>query len=238
MTRMLAIAGREWKSYFFAPSGYIITGLFLMMTGVIFIVRTFAQGQPASMRSVFEYGTWMLLFVGPAISMRAISEEKRLGTIEMLLSAPVSERQVIFGKFLAAMAFLIVMLGATLAYVIALELHGRPDYGELLCGYLGMLLVGGAYLASGVLASTLTTSQVVAFLMTVFFWIGLSVGAKWLPAYLPEPWSTVAFALDPDPRLRDFAIGLIDTSNVVYFGSLIALFLTSAIRTLDARRWP
>jgi ABC-2 type transport system permease protein len=237
MTRTLTLAGRELRSYFLSPAGYIIIGLFLLICGVIFIVRSFDQGQPASLRAVFEYGTWMLLFVCPAISMRAIAEERRLGTFEMLMTCPVGETQVILGKFLAAIAFLLLMLAPTIVHVIALEMHGRPDYGELLCGYLGMVLIGAAYLSSGMLASTLTTSQVVAFLVTLFFWIGLSVGAKLIPPYVPEPFATAAFAADPDPRLRDFAIGLIDSSNIVYFVSLTALFLIASVASLTARRW-
>lgn len=237
MNRMVALAGRELRSYFLAPAGYVIIALFLLISGVIFIVRSFDQGQPASMRPVFEWGTWMLMFICPAISMRLISEEKRLGTFEMLMTCPVSETQVVLGKYFGAAIFLLLMLLSTAVYVIALEMYGRPDYGELLCGYLGMALAGGTFLASGLLASTLTNSQVVAFLVTLFFWIGLSVAAKFLPAYVIEPWASVSYAADPDPRLRDFAIGLIDTSNVVYFVSIIGLFLMAAARTLEARRW-
>lgn len=237
MRRMLALAGRELRSFFLAPAGYIVIALFLVMSGVVFIVRAFDSGQPASMRPVFEWGTWMLLFVCPAISMRSISEERRMGTFEMLMTCPVTETQVILGKFVATIMFLAMMLVPTAVQVVALEQFGRPDYGELLCGYLGMLLVGGAYLASGILASTLTTSQLVAFLLTLFFWVGLSAAAKIAPGYLPEPWSTAAFAADPDPRLRDFAIGLIDTSNIVYFISLMALFLIAAVQSLQVRRW-
>jgi ABC-2 type transport system permease protein len=179
----------------------------------------------------------MLMFICPAISMRAISEERRLGTFEMLMTSPINEAEVILGKFIAAVGFLILMLLPTLAHAGLLELYGRPDYGELLCGYLGMTLAGMAYLSSGILASTLTTSQVVAFLATLFFWLGLSIGAKMLPQYLHEPWATAAFAADPDPRLRDFAIGLIDSSNVIYFLSLTGLFLMASVRALEVRRW-
>ena len=124
MNRVFALAGRELRSYFLAPAGYIIIALFLLMSGVIFIVRSFDQGQPASLRPVFEWGTWMLLFICPAMSMRAISEERRLGTFEMLMTCPVSETQVLLGKFLAAMVFLLIILASTTVYVIALELHG------------------------------------------------------------------------------------------------------------------
>jgi len=237
LSRVLALTGRELRSYFLSPVGYIVTALFLVMTGLIFMRYTFDQGQPASLRPVFELGTWMLLFVCPAITMRAISEERRLGTFEMLMTCPISETEVILAKFIAAMGFLVLMLVPTFVHVLLLELYGRPDYGELFCGYLGMLLAGMAYMSSGMLASTLTTSQVVAFLVTLFFWLALSIGAKFLPQYLHEPWATAAFAADPDPRLRDFAIGLIDSSNVIYFVSLTALFLIAAIQTLEARRW-
>lgn len=237
MNRMMALAGRDLKSYFFSPVGYIITALFMLLVSLIFMRYTLNQGQPASLRPVFELGTWLLLFVCPAISMRAISEERRLGTFEMLMTAPVSETEVILGKFLAAVGFLLLMLVPTLVHVAVLERHGRPDYGELLCGYLGMMLAGAAYLSSGILASTFTTSQVVAFLVTLFFWLGLSIGAKLLPNYLHEPWATAAYAADPDPRLRDFAIGLIDSSNLVYFLSLTMLFLVASVRSLQTRRW-
>jgi ABC-2 type transport system permease protein len=232
-----AIVGREVRSNFLSPVGYIVAALFALATGLIFLARTFEQGQPTTLRLVFEWGTWLLLFVCPAISMRAIAEEKRMGTWEMLMSCPISERGIVIGKFLGGMAFLAMILLPTVALVIALERYGRPDYGEVACGYLGLLLAGAAYLASGLLASALTTSQIIAFLLTLFFWLGLSLSAKLLPAYLPGRWADVAFAADPDPRLRDFAIGLLDTSNVVFFVTLTLLFLIAATRVLAAGRW-
>lgn len=238
MNRIRAIASRELRASFLSPAGYIIVFLFMLMAGLIFMVRTFEQGQPASMRAVFELGTWLLLFLCPAITMRAIAEEHRLGTFEMLMTCPVSETEVIAGKFLAAMGFLAIMLVPTVIFVFVLERYGRPDYGELFCGYLGMLLAGAAYLASGILASTLSTSQVVAFLVPLFFWLLLSIGAKYVPQYLGEPWAGAAFAFDPDPRLRDFAIGLIDSSNVIYFTSIATVCLILAVRSLSARRIP
>jgi ABC-2 type transport system permease protein len=232
-----AIVGRELRASFLSPVGYIIAALFALLTGIVFVSRAFDQGQPASLRSVFEWGAWLLLLVCPAISMRAIAEEKRMGTYEMLMSCPVSERGIILGKFIGGMIFLIVILLPTIVHVLALERYGRPDYGEIACGYLGLLLAGAAYLASGLLASALTNSQVVAFLLTIFFWLGLSLATKLLPGYLPPRWADVAFTADPDPRLRDFAIGLIDTSNVAFFVSLTLLFLFAATRSLQAGRW-
>ena len=236
MSRILAIAGRDLRAYLLSPAGYIIAALFLLFVGCFFIRDTFSQGQPASLRPVFERGIWALLLICPAISMRAISEERRLGTYEVLMTCPVSETEVILGKFAAGMALLAVILAPTVLHVLALELYGRPDYGELLSGYLGMLLAGSAYLASGILVSTLTNSQVVALLVTVFGWLFLSVGAKVLPGYLPEPWAHRVLAVDPDGRLKDFALGLIDTSNVVYFLSIAVVFLVVAVKSLEVRK--
>ncbi len=237
MSAVCAIIGREVRANFLSPVGYLVAAIFAAITGIIFLARTFDQGQPASMRLVFEWGTWLLMFVCPAISMRMIAEEKRLGTWEMLSSCPVSERGIVLGKFMGGMLFLAIILLPTASLVVALEFYGRPDYGEIACGYLGLLLAGAAYLASGLLASALAASQIIAFLVTLFFWLGLSLSAKLLPAYLPGRWADVAFAADPDPRLRDFAIGLLDTSNVVFFVTLTALFLVAATRVLAAGRW-
>lgn len=235
--QVFVIASRELRAYFLSPAGYIIIALFLLVTGGVFYFGAFASGEIASMRPVFGMGTWLLAFIAPAVTMRLISEELRLGTMEMLMTCPVREVEVILGKFLGAMGLLLLMLLPTAAFVLALEMYGRPDYGELLCGYLGLLLAGTAYLASGVLASTLTSSQPVAFLLALFFWLALGIGAKIVPGHIGEEWVGVVFAIDPDVRLRDFTIGLIDTSNVVYFLSFAAVFLVLAVVSLQARRW-
>ncbi len=236
MMRTLAIARRDFASYFLTPTGYVVTALFLLFTGIMFLAG-FQAGATATMRPVFEYGAWALLFVGPAISMRMVSEELRSGTAEMLLTSPVSELTVIFGKFLAGVLFLIVMLLPSGVYVWALEMYGRPDYGELAAGYIGVVCAGMAYLASGLFASTLSSSQLVAFMVAVFFWLVLSIGSKMLPAYLPEEWARLVANLDPDARLRDFAIGLIDTANIAFFAGLTIFFLAAAGKSLEARRW-
>ncbi len=237
MSAMTAIVSREVRSNFLSPAGYLVAALFAAITGLIFMARTFELGQPATMRMVFELGTWLLLFVCPAISMRMIAEEKRVGTWEMLASCPISDRGIVLGKFIGGMVFLAIILLPCAVQVVALERFGRPDYGEIACGYLGLLLAGGAYLASGLLASALTSVQAIAFIGTVFFWLAFSIGAKLLPAYLPARWADLVFLLDPDPRLRDFAIGLFDTSNVVYFITLTLLFLIAATRIIGAGRW-
>ncbi|TVQ55180.1 MAG: hypothetical protein EA377_03895 [Phycisphaerales bacterium] len=236
MNRTLAIAGRELRAYFLTPGGYIIIALFLLITGGVFVFAGFGSGEVASMRTVFGLGTWLLTFVAPAITMRLFAEEFRLGTFEALMTSPVREIEVVLGKFLGATGMLIAILAPTLIYVIALEVYGRPDYGEIACGYLGLMLAGTAYLACGTLASTLTNSQTVAFLMALFFWLVLGIGTKLLPQHLEDPWSRIVFLLDPDVRLRDFTIGLLDTANVVFFLTVAAFFLVAAVFSLNVRR--
>lgn len=233
----LTIASRELRAYYLTPGGYIIAALFLLICGGVFFFVGFAPGEIASMRSVFGLGTWMLAFIAPAVTMRLFSEEFRLGTLEMLMTSPVREAEVVLGKYLGALGFLLLMLVPTLVFVLALEIYGRPDYGEMATGYLGLILAGSAYLASGLLASTLTASQPVAFLLAFFFWMVLGLGTKILPAHVSDQWATIVFALDPETRLRDFTIGLVDTSNVVYFVSLAAVFLVAATLSVQARRW-
>jgi ABC-2 type transport system permease protein len=267
MSATLAIARRELLAYVLSPVGYIITALFLFFTSLVYFGAApllmgagFSQGQPASLRLFFQIGVWVLFVIGPAISMRTISEELRLGTLETLLTAPISETQIILGKFFGSLGFLVLMLLPTVLFVFALELYGRPDYGELFCGYLGLLLIGAAYLASGMLISTLTSSQVLAYIATIFFWLILLLATMVLPylatlaeglAGRPENSALLETLLgwlqgaarflaagNPRARVLDFVNGLVDTFNIVYFLSFTILFLVASIRALGARRWP
>jgi ABC-2 type transport system permease protein len=239
----LAIAGRELRAYFLSPGGYVVAALFMLVNGWFFVRHVFSQGDMASLRPIFAFSMVVFALVCPAVTMRTISEELRLGTIETLMTCPVRATEVILGKFTAALGFVVLLLSPTVLFVLALEMYGRPDYGELLCGYLGLILAASAFCASGILASTLTPNQLVAYLVTVFFWIILILAAKGLPQtdILPiewrEDWSTVLSALDPDLRLRDFTIGLIDSANVVYFCSVTLVLLIASVKSLDARRW-
>ena len=265
MTPILAITRRELGTFLRTPSGYVITALFLFFTAFVYFVAApllvgsgFSQGQPASMHLFFQIGIWVFFVIGPAISMRAVSEELRSGTLETLMTAPVGEFQIILGKFFGAMAFLAIMLAPTLLFVFALELHGRPDYGELLCGYLGLLLVGSAYLASGILASTMTSSQVLAYITTIFLWMILLLATRALPQAAAmivvaadqsgtDPgtfgtWlasmSKLLAAGDPVRRAVVFVDGLADSFSIVYFLTLTSVLLAVAARFLGLRRWP
>lgn len=243
MTALLAITGRELRAFFLTPGGYVVAALFMLANGWFFVRHVFGPGEMATLRPVFAFGMVIFILMCPAITMRMISEELRLGTIETLMTAPVTEAQVILGKFAAALLFLALLLAPTALFVVALERYGRPDYGELMCGYLGLVLAASLFLASGILASTLTANQVVAYLITVFFWLLLILLTRGLPQtdLLPAAWrdgaAAALAAVDPDRRMRDFSIGLVDTANVVYFASASAVLLVAAILALGARRW-
>ncbi len=243
MSQMFAIAGRELRAYFLSPGGYVVAALFILAEGWFFMLYVFGQGETATLRPIFALSMLLFALLCPAVTMRMISEELRLGTIELLLTSPASATAVILGKFIGALGFFVLLLSPTLVFVAALEIYGLPDYGELLCGYLGLILAGCAFLASGLLASTLTANQVVAYLITVFFWIIFILSTKGLPqaellpAQWQESWSDILFALDPDLRLKDFTIGLLDTANVVYFCSVTVVLLVASVGSLDARRW-
>ncbi len=236
MRQTLAVGTRELRSYLYSPAGYIIITLFLVFVGLLFAYGVMVQGQPATLRIVFDWITLALFVLCPAIAMRTISEELRTGTFEALMTAPVSETTVILGKFFGSALFLLLTLVPTTLYIVALEMYGRPDYGEILCGYLGVVLAGGVCLAGGILASTLSSSQVLALLLSWFFWAGLFLATLLLPSRVNERWADIVIALNPVLRLNDFAIGLVDTSNVIYFLSLTVLFLIAAVKSLQVRR--
>jgi len=243
VSAVLAIAGRELRAFFLTPGGYVIAALYMLVNGWLFVRYVFNPGELATLRPVFTFSMLAFMLICPAVTMRMISEELRLGTIETLLTSPVRSADIIFGKYLAALGFLALLLVPTLVFVVALEIYGRPDYGELACGYLGVLLAGSVYLASGILASTLTASQVVAYLITVLFWIIVLLGTKGvlqtdvLPVAWQERVGDVVLAADPTTRLIDFAIGLFDSAHVVYFGSLTLVLLIGSVGLLESRRW-
>jgi len=267
LTVLLAIARRELASLLLSPAGWFIVSLFLFFVGgVSFMLAPhllgtgFRQGQPATLRLFFETATWVFLVIAPALTMRSIAEETRQGTLELLLSAPIREHQIILGKFFGALGFLVVMLLPTLLYVIPLEWYGEPDYGELACGYGGLLLSGAACLASGLLASTVTASQVLAYMLSVFLWLLVLLVTIGTPA-LGQALADLAPADDPGALVsrlagwvtavgdfveagnplraqHSFTIGLVDSFGIAFFSAWCAAFLGASIHLLALRRWP
>ncbi|MBL9149659.1 MAG: Gldg family protein [Phycisphaerae bacterium] len=225
----LAIAKRELLATFATPAGYVTVGLVATLLCAIFVAATFRTGEPATLRAVLLAAAWTLLAASPAIAMRSFSDEFRQGTWETLIAAPIRPWQAVVGKFLACAIFLVVVLAIPVAATGAvLELHANPDWGEIGTGFAGLVLAGSAFIAMGILASTLTSNQLVAFLVPVFVLFALTLGSRALAAALPAEWAPAAFAAEPLRRVEDFILGLVDTSNVVYFVAITVASLVLA----------
>jgi len=237
MNRAMAIARREFSSYFYSPIAYVVIIAFLLASGAAFY-RDFEPGQVAAMRSTLDWMVWFLVVIVPVLSMGLLAQEWSSGTIETLMTAPVGEPDVVIGKFLGSLGFLLVLLAPTLLYVVMLAIYGRPDIGPIFSGYLGIVLVGALFISIGLFCSSLTRSQVVAavsaaailFLVTIIpWWLGTR-------ATLTGFWRTVADQA-VFRRYTDFSKGVIDTGNLVFFVAATAVFLFLTTKVLESRRW-
>lgn len=235
MKNILTLTEKELRTYFTSPLAYVVTAVFLVVTGVFFAGILIGSRQ-ATMEYTFQNMAIILLLVSPVLAMRLLAEEQRSGTIELLLTSPVRDIEVVLGKFLASVALLIVMLGFTLYYVLLLTRFGSPDPGPIVSGYLGMILAGAAFLSIGLLASSLTANQVVAAFLTIAILLVLWV-LEALSSIFSSSASNVLTYLSLSKHLTDFPKGVIDTKDVVYFLTLIASCLFLAIRSLETRRW-
>lgn len=232
-----AIAKREYAGFFRLPLGWVVMALFLCLSGFVFGARSLEPGTPASMREFFSLWWGLMIVIAPAISMRLLADEYRGGTIEPLMAAPVGETALVAGKFAAAVAYLVTALVPTLGYAGLLMLLARVDPGPIVAGYAGVVLLGVYYLAVGTFVSSLTSNQTLAFLGTLFMLLGVEIGAGLLAGLAPEPVDGWLLGLSANQRLIDFARGLIEPGNVVFFLAASVWFLSLAVAALKARRW-
>lgn len=234
--RIRAVAAREIRSAFVTANAWIVLALAGVVAAVAFFGAEFDAGRPATLRSAILAAGWALLATAPAISMRSFSEEFRLKTWETLFGSPLSAWEMVVGKTLASIALVAASLAPLLVLLVPLEIYAAPDYGEIGCGLLGLLLAGSAAAALGVAVSTFTASQTVAFLGAFFLWLGIVAGARILTATVPLEWAPAVNALDPLKRLEGFALGLFDTSAIAYFLALIAIGIAVATVSLERFR--
>lgn len=227
---------KELAGYFSSPIAYIYMVTFLVFIGWFFFRGFFLVGQ-ASMRSFFELVPWVFLFFIPAISMRAWSEEKKAGTLDFLLTFPVRDWEVILGKFLASIFLLVLTLLGTIPLALIVMLLGNPDLGAIFSGYLGLVLLGAAFMSIGFLMSSLTQNQIVAFILSVvvcFFSYILSQGVMLYS--LPSWMAPVLSVLSVGAHFDSVSKGVIDLSDFIYYGSFIGFFLFLNGQVLDWRR--
>lgn len=235
MKNILTIAGRQFKSYFNGPVAYIVICLVLFTLGFFFWKTFFLQGI-ASAREMFRWLGLILVFAIPALTMGLIAEEKRTGTIELLITMPVTEAQVILGKFVGVLGLFGVLLLLTLPYPLSVASLGSLDWGPVIGGYLGLFLQGSAILAVGLMASSWTNNQLIALFvalaLSVLFW----VLDKFLPL-LPTAAASVLEWLSFDYHFQSMSRGVIDLRDILFFGSVTLVALGLAFRALESRRW-
>jgi ABC-2 type transport system permease protein len=237
MSRSIVIAKREFASYLFSPIAYVAITLFLLVAGFLFR-KDFEPGQPAVMRTIFDWMVWLLVFIVPLMCMGLIAQEWATGTIETLMTAPVGETDVVLGKFLGSLSLFVLMIAPTLLYVVLLRIYARPDFGPIFSGYLGILLVGALFIAIGLFCSSLTRSQIVAAVTTSAILFVVTILPWWVggEATLAGFWRSVADQ-SVFRRYTDFSKGVIDVGNLVFFIAATAVFLFLTVKVLESRRW-
>jgi ABC-2 type transport system permease protein len=252
MRNILAIAGKELRGYFASPIAYIVIGAFALLFGYFFYAAVaffnrqsmqMSMGMGGSMNinemlvtPVFVNATVMMLFLLPAITMRTYSEEKRSGTIELLLTSPITDTEIILGKFLGAMGLYASMLAVTLIHVALLFWFGNPEWKPIASAYVGLLLMGGCFIAVGLLISSLTKNQIVAGVVTFAVFLMLWV-INWIGVFVGPTAQAILSHLSITDHFDDFSRGVIDTKHVVYYISFISLGLFLTAKSVDTERW-
>jgi ABC-2 type transport system permease protein len=235
MSNTWAVAIRELRSYFLSPLAYLVTALFLIGAGLLFAL-ILETGREASLRGVMSNISVIFLIVVPMISMRLLAEEMRTGTVELLLTSPVHEWQIVTGKFLGGVLLLLVMVGLTLVYAVFLFLWGNPDRGPIGAGYLGIILQASAFLAVGLWASSLTENQIVAAVLSFIFllvlWLSDNLGQT-----LPSPVGTIVSYTSVITHFQEFPQGVINLKDVVFYLTMIVAGLVLSTLSLQSRRY-
>ena len=232
----LAIAWKEIQAYFTSPIGFIVALVYLALTG-FFFVRSISGTLPEASVELYIVATaWIMVPLGPALTMGLLAEEQKLGTIELLLTAPVKDWEVVLGKFLASLSFFLVTLTMTLFYVLLLGAYGNPDWGPVWSAYLGIILYGATALSIGLMASSFTRNQIVSFVLGLGILLMLAV-IQFASDLVEGVGATILDQIGTIYHLDDFTLGIIDTNHIVYYVSLTAVFLFLTIRSLESRRW-
>ncbi len=235
MHQILTLAKKEFRSYFDSPVAYVVITLFLLIAGWQFSTVLFLSNTP-DLRALFSMMRFILLFFIPAVSMRLISEEKRLGTIELLMTLPIKDWQLVLGKFLAAYLLIIITIFLTLIHYITIASLGEPDIGATLGGYLGVVLIIGVYLSIGIFCSALTHNQIVAFIISfviIFIFFLLNSIVMFFPGFT----ASIIEYLSIDYHFNNIARGVIDTRDLIYYFSMMFLFLFLTVQVLESRKW-
>jgi len=238
MRNIITMAQRELGAYFLSPIAYVVAAVYLFSTGLAFGLGTFRNGADSSMRSLFDFWTILILvFVLPMLTMRLISEELRSGTIESLMTAPITETQMVLGKFFGAFCFYLILLATLLFYPIILSFYGPLDITLLICNYLGLILLGGLFIAVGLFFSACTKHQIIAVIVS-FTVLAMATFASQALAQEFEGWPrTLLQHISIRVHFADFVRGTADFNHIVFFLTTSGLFLFLTVKRVEMRRW-
>jgi ABC-2 type transport system permease protein len=239
MNRIRALTGRELRAYFNSPIAYVFllvfvgTALFTFFNNSAF----FSRGR-ADLRGLFAAVPFLMVLLVPALTMRLWAEERKQGTVEVLLTLPARDHELVVGKFLASWALLGTGLLLTLILPFTVEALGDLDWGPVIGGYFGALLLGAAYLAAGQFVSATTENQILAFILALVVCLGLyGLGTEAFAGLFPDRTSALLRSLGTGSRFQSVARGVIDLRDLVYYLSLTAFFLAACVGALRVRRW-
>ena len=233
MKSLGALLGKETQALFSSPIAYALIAVLLLLMGYVFTTILFLNKVATLAHIFFQMSTLFLLMV-PVITMRLVAEERKTGTLEVLLTAPVREIEIVLAKFAASMILIVAMLGLSTGYAVVLAIYGNPDWGPIYTGYLGLLLFAGALVAAGLLISSLTSKQIVAAVVSrgIFFLLWMIDSLGYL---LPDPFDTVSVSLSLLAHFTPFALGSVFLSDVGFFLSVIQVGLFLSVRALARR---
>ena len=233
MSNFAVLLLKEERALFSSPIAYVVMTVFLLIMGYSFTLTLFMSHQPSLVHVFFQMFVLFML-TAPLITMRLVAEERKLRTLEVLLTAPVSEIEIVLAKFIASMSLIVLMLLLSGAYAVVLIFFGDPDLGPIYSGYLGLLLFGGTVVGTGLLASALTSNQIVAALisLSVFLLLWIIDNFGWL---LPSPFDALVVNLSLSVHFRPFAVGSVYLSDVGFFLSAALLTLLLSVRALARR---
>jgi ABC-2 type transport system permease protein len=237
MNNILAIFKKEFKSYFVSPIAYVFITVYLVVSSFLFF-QTFFINNQADMRGYFEFLPWIFLIFVPAITMRCWAEERKVKTLELLLTWPVSDFEVVAGKFLAAFGFLTVAILLSLTIPVTITIIGKPDIGPIIGGYVGALLMGGAYLAIGMWVSSYTENQIIAFILgVVATFVLFIVGSPFIVIFAPNALGPFLTYIGIGTHFESLERGVIDSRDLIYYFSVVGFFLFLNIQSLASRKW-
>lgn len=234
--KILAILRKELQTYFYSPAAYIVFGSFLLIVGYLFWI-VLVSSKVANLEPLLYNAAFILLLASPVLTMRLLSEERRSNTIELLLTSPISPVEIVIGKFLACFLLYLILIGLTLQYPAILHAYAQNlDWGPIISGYIGLILLGAAFIAFGMFASSVTENQVISAMITfgglLLFWI-----FGWAKMVLDNTLGEVMSRLSLFERYSEFLKGMVDSGNVVFFLIFTITWLFIATRVLESDRW-